>query len=60
MLCYRDMTYCPFYKDCKSGDVCERALNNSVKKNADKWWGKPGAPICRYAERPECFKSKNQ
>lgn len=58
MMCYRDMTFCPYFKECKEGGLCSRALTDEVKENAKKWWGKEGAPICRFIEKPECFKEK--
>lgn len=30
MICYRDMTYCPYYTDCAHGDSCHRALTQEV------------------------------
>ena len=55
MIGYRDMTFCPFFKQCKKGKKCDRALTDEVKKAAEKWWGDKHAPICMFAEKPECF-----
>lgn len=52
---YRDMTFCPFYKDCSQGDTCPRALTDKVEQDAIMWWGNEHAPICVYAEAPHCF-----
>lgn len=55
MICFRDRTYCPYWTICKNGQSCNRALTDNVKAAAERWWGKPGAPICVYSEAPECF-----
>lgn len=55
MMCYRDRTYCTYWKDCKLGSECKRALTSEVQESAEKWWGGPDAPICFYADKPKCF-----
>jgi len=55
MICYRDRTYCPYFMICRDGYKCDRALTDKIQKDAEKWWGKPGAPICVYSEFPSCF-----
>ena len=55
MMCYKDTTYCKFYKDCDSGKGCPRALSEKVLDDANKWWGKDGVPISCFASKPECF-----
>lgn len=57
MICYRDMTFCPFYSDCAKAKDCHRPLTPEVKAAADKWWGKEGAPIARWAAKPECHET---
>ncbi len=54
MLCYRDMTFCTYYEECKDGKDCFRALTPEVIKAAEAWMKKP--PIAMFAEKPECFK----
>lgn len=51
MLCYRDRTYCSFYKTCKEGTTCNRALTPKVIDEAKafgllvaEWW--PDKPDC--------------
>jgi len=56
MLCYRDKTWCPFYSTCNQGIGCHRALTDQVKRDADHWWGKEGAPICMFSQKPKCYK----
>lgn len=54
MICYRDTTWCEYYKECSQGEKCSRALTQKVKEDAEKWM--KNAPICVFAEKPECFK----
>jgi len=56
VICYRDRAFCPFYLDCSHGDVCNRALTPEVRILADVWWGKAGAPICTYTDKPDCWR----
>ena len=56
MISYKDQCFCPFYKDCRQGDVCSRALTFDVKQAAADWWGSPDAPISVFVDRPDCFK----
>jgi len=58
MICYRDMTFCPFHNDCLSGKDCPRSLTEEVRRGAEAWWGKDDAPICVYADKPWCFEAK--
>jgi len=51
------MTFCTFYKSCKDGESCERALTPQIKKGAEEWMGRD-APICFFAEKPECWEEK--
>ena len=55
MMCYKDITFCPFLK-CTT-QTCDRRLTDEVKADARKWWGKEGAPIATYTTVPECFRS---
>ena len=57
MICFRDMTFCDFYKKCKKSSNCERPLTDKVVKEANNWM--KNAPICRYAEKPECYEEKD-
>ena len=51
MLCYRDRTFCDFYKDCKDGQECIRAATPELYKKAKDF----GAPVCRFVDKPSCF-----
>lgn len=50
MICYRDMTFCPFFGDCKKADVCSRPLTADVVISAQRF----GVPISQFAEKPQC------
>lgn len=55
MICYKDKTYCGYYKFCQDGNLCHRALTPEVRAAAIVWMGKD-APICVYWERPDCYR----
>jgi hypothetical protein len=42
MLCFKDRTFCSATKH-KPG--CTRQWTPELQREADKWWGKPGAPV---------------
>lgn len=44
MICYQDRTFCT--AEC-ANDKCEIKLTPKVERDAVKWWGEPGAPICQ-------------
>lgn len=52
MICYKDRTYCSFYKVCNDGDACLRALTPEVDKAAKEF----GLPISYFVEKPTCYK----
>ena len=54
MICYRDITLCEFYKNCKNGKKCDRALTDKIKQEAKEWMGKH-APIARFVDKPKCW-----
>ena len=61
MMCYRDMTFCTFYKECGKGETCCRAFTEEQSTKADQWWGwngegESGAPVAFFCEQPDCFK----
>lgn len=51
MICYKDRTFCPFYKTCKSGNDCERALTDQIIAEAVRF----DMLISRFSEKPECY-----
>ncbi len=50
MVCYRDMTFCPYYKECAVKD-CLRASAPEVWDGAREI----GLPISEFIEKPKCF-----
>lgn len=46
-----DMTFCPFWADCKDGHKCHRALTPRVRKIAH---GLP-MPLSLFVDKPDCF-----
>lgn len=54
MMCYKDMTFCSYWKECIKGKECSRALTPEVIDAAKKWMKE--APICQFVNRPTCFK----
>ena len=58
MLCYKDMTFCSFYKECNKGKDCDRALTSKVKRAAKAWSENIG--IAQFADKPECFIDKGE
>ena len=60
MMCYKGMTFCPFYLECKNGNDCKSALTSKVEEDAKKWWGKDNPPISVYLDKPDCFKENDK
>lgn len=59
MMCYKDRTFCPFYKICAKGSRCHSALTEQVHKDAIKWWGTDEPPIMQYVSPLEvCYVPK--
>lgn len=58
MMCYKDKTFCTYYRECKEGVECSRALTEEVQEDADKWWGGENVPVCIFADKPFCFLEK--
>lgn len=52
---YRDITFCSFWKECKDGEACWRALTEKIVKEAEK----EGLPVCQFVYKPDCFVEKN-
>ena len=50
---YKDITFCP-YLEC-SDKKCFRRLTDKIIIKARAWWGGDNAPICQFAEKPECY-----
>lgn len=54
MFCYRDKTFCVYYKECINGQICDRALTEIVIDKAEK----AGMPVCQFVKKPDCFEEK--
>lgn len=52
MICYLDMTFCPYWEKCTKAQNCARALTQDVIEQAKML----GLPICRFSARPGCFR----
>ena len=51
MICYRDMTFCPYYAQCESGFTCYRAYTVNVRKMAKS----STLPVAVFNEPSECL-----
>jgi hypothetical protein len=60
MIGYRDRMYCNFWRNCKDGETCERALTEFILMDARSWWGKEGAPIDQFIDTPDCWRKQNE
>lgn len=54
MMCYRDMTFCPYWRECQKGEKCKRALTPDVEFEA----GRLPIRIAKYLDTPTCFSGK--
>jgi hypothetical protein len=55
VITYLDMTFCPFYRSCKKGNNCHRALTPEVIEKAQQWFRGNKAPILQYTQEPPCY-----
>jgi len=53
MNCFRDVTYCSFWKGCKRLN-CLRHLTELIRSSAIK----ANLPLSQYSEKPSCFLSE--
>jgi len=56
MICYKDVTFCNYWKECADASICDRpALTKRVEKEAEK----AGLPIASFGSvKPKCFIAK--
>jgi len=52
MICYKDITFCPYWEDCEKQIDCPRCLTKNIKSEAKRL----RLNICQFTEKPECFK----
>jgi hypothetical protein len=50
MSVHLDMTFCPFWEDCKKASICHRPLTDEVFFAA----AANDRPISRFADKPPC------
>jgi hypothetical protein len=50
MICYKDMTFCTFYKDCANATDCERKLTPEIDEAAKEF----GLPLAIFSGKPQC------
>lgn len=53
VICYKDMTFCTFYKDCANATDCERKLTPKIADAAEEF----GLPIAQFVEKPQCHET---
>jgi hypothetical protein len=62
MFCYKDMTFCTFYKDCTKRNECHRPLTPKVEAESLEFWkqaGLHGKPIySQFMEKPQCHEGE--
>lgn len=54
MPCYKDMTFCPFWRDCGKAADCHRPLTDQVVAEAEAF----GLPTAQYLSAPACHTKK--
>jgi hypothetical protein len=52
-MCYKDKTFCDFWRTCLTGNQCDRAFTPQVMKRVEEWM--PNPPISRYTDYPQCY-----
>ena len=62
MLCYKDITFCPFWEECKDGSKCKIALTDEIYEAGIKWSKEvvetDDVLICQLVNKPDCFKGR--
>ena len=56
MICYRDRSFCPFYKTCLYGFDCDRALTPKLRAEAHAF----GLPVDIMGCIPECWEESTE
>lgn len=55
MMCYKDMTFCSYWTDCRDAEGCSRPLTKRIEQRAKE----VNLPICRFKDKPDCWRRKN-
>lgn len=50
MICYRDKTWCTWYKDCADRQMCDRVLTPEERAKAESL----NLPISQFMAPPKC------
>ena len=62
MFCYRDMTFCTYYKDCIKARQCHRPLTPQVEQEAEEFWKQSklhGSPVySMFMSKPQCHEGE--
>jgi hypothetical protein len=56
MLCYRDMTFCRYWRGCAKGKTCDKALKPTIFRKATA----TGLPISQFMDTPDCMEPKTK
>jgi len=56
MICYRDRSFCPFYKTCLYALDCARALTPKVIADAHAF----GLPVDKFGTKPSCWEQTTE
>lgn len=56
MLCYKDKTFCPYFKSCKHGSNCDRALTDEVLDKIEE----SGLYYAQFGSEPECYEENEE
>jgi hypothetical protein len=51
MICYKDKSFC--MSDCVTTE-CDRHWSDRKAADAEKWWGKPNAPVAFIDFSKDC------
>lgn len=51
MLCYKNRTFCPYYKTCYYGQVCSSALTPKIRVEAQQ----AKQALSQYISEPPCY-----
>ena len=51
MMCYKDITFCAFWRTCAKGGECPRKLSSAVVADADA----KELPIAQFSSLPDCY-----
>lgn len=53
---FLDITFCSYYKTCKDGKNCKRALTDEIRLLANR----EGVPLSIFLTQPYCYRAKKE